>query len=531
MTEPRVDEAMIRTLVHAFYAKVRADAELGPIFDRAIGSEWDVHLAKMCDFWSSVMLTSGRYHGNPMGAHLKLKSVTPAHFQRWLALFRQTATEVCDPASAAQFVAKAENIARSLQMGMFWRVKQAAKAVAMVVLASALGFLVLPSSRADDKAPSNVVEALQRQLDAGTAKLPFADDGHGYVPGLLAALNIPRDSQLLVFSASSLQFDRIGPKTPRALYYQDDAAIGTVLDGRLIEVMAADRDQGVAFYTLDTAKTDKPHFERRGGECIICHGFASRWAPGMMVANMDTGPDGKPLNLDPAHIFRLTDHRTPFEERYGGWYVTGQTGAMHHRGNVTLDPADPLAVPPGGLNLASVSARIQAASYLEPGSDVVSLLTLEHQSGFVNLVTRINAQYHGLDNPQVKPELRATQQDIDFSIAELTGYMVFADEVALPSPVTGSSDFAREFESRGPRDRQGRSLRQFDLKTRLFHYPLSYMLYSQSFDNLNPLAKEKLWHQLYNLLLKKGVAGAAAINIATATQKDLPAFWKPVAEN
>jgi len=403
---------------------------------------------------------------------------------------------------------------------------RAAKVLGAVLLLGLLTLLALPPSSAQEPPPSNVVEALQKALDAGTATLPFATDGHGYVPGLLQALHIPRNSQLLVFSASSLQFDRIGPKTPRALYYQDDVALGTVLDGRLIEVMAADRDTGVAFYTIDTARADKPRFERRTSECMICHGFASRWASGMMVANMDTGPDGKPLNLDPAHIFRLTDDRTPFEERYGGWYVTGQTGAMRHRGNVTLDPADPLTVPPGGLNLASISSRIEAARYLEPGSDIVSLLTLEHQSGFVNLVTRINAQYRGLNNRAIKPELRATQEDIDFSIRELAGYMTFADEVALPSPVKGSSDFTRDFEAQGPRDRLGRSLRQFDLTTHLFRYPLSYMIYSQSFDNLNPAAKVLVWRQVRDLLRKRGTAGADAIAIVAATKPDAPASWK-----
>jgi truncated hemoglobin YjbI len=527
---PAVDETMIRTLVHAFYAKVRADDVLGPVFARAIGEDWDAHLAKMCDFWSSVMLSTGRYHGNPMGAHLKLAGLTPAHFQRWLALFGETAAQVCDEEAAALFIARARTIARSLQLGLFWRAGQAVKAQAAraVAVAAVLALMALavPALQAQDKPASNAVEALQRAIDAGTVALPFAEDGHGYVPGLLKAFHMPTSSQLLVFSASSLQFDRIGPKTPRALYYQDDVALGTVLDGHLIEIMASDKDSGVAFYTLDTAKAARPRFERRTGECIICHGFTSRWAAGMMVANMDTGPDGKPLNLDPAHIFHLTDHRTPFEDRYGGWYVTGQTGAMHHRGNVTLDPADPLTVPPGGLNVASVTARIQAARYLEPGSDIVSLLTLEHQSGFVNLVTRINAQLRGLNNSSIKPELRATQQDIDSSIDELAGYMTFAGEVKLPSPVTGSSDFTRAFAAEGPRDGQGRSLRQFDLQTRLFRYPLSYMIYSQSFDNLHPAAKAKLWHKLHDLLVAKGADGVAAIAIVAATKTDVPDFWK-----
>jgi hemoglobin len=119
--ETGVDEAMIRALVHAFYGKVRDDGVLGPIFERVIGADWDGHLAKMCDFWSSVMLLTGRYKGTPMVAHMRLKMVQPAHFERWLALFRQTAVETCPPQAAEAFIMRAENIARSLQLGMFFK--------------------------------------------------------------------------------------------------------------------------------------------------------------------------------------------------------------------------------------------------------------------------------------------------------------------------------------------------------------------------------------------------------------------------
>jgi hemoglobin len=119
--ETGVDESMIHTLVHTFYGKVRGDSEIGPIFAKVIGTDWEPHLAKMCDFWSSVMLMSGRYKGNPMVAHMRLKMVQPAHFERWLQLFRQTAVEVCPPQAAAVFVHRAENIAKSLQLGMFYR--------------------------------------------------------------------------------------------------------------------------------------------------------------------------------------------------------------------------------------------------------------------------------------------------------------------------------------------------------------------------------------------------------------------------
>jgi len=112
---------MIRALVHGFYARVRQDAAIGPIFNDAIGEAWDAHLAKLCDFWSSVMLHTGRFQGRPMATHMRLKGVRPEHFERWLTLFRQTAREICPAESAVLFIDRAETIARGLQMGMFYR--------------------------------------------------------------------------------------------------------------------------------------------------------------------------------------------------------------------------------------------------------------------------------------------------------------------------------------------------------------------------------------------------------------------------
>ena len=114
-----ITEDLIRALVEAFYARVRADDQLGPIFARAIDGDWGPHLERMCDFWSSVMLTTGRYKGKPMVAHLRLKAIRPQHFARWLQLFEATAREVCPPAAAAAFVARAARIAESLKLGLF----------------------------------------------------------------------------------------------------------------------------------------------------------------------------------------------------------------------------------------------------------------------------------------------------------------------------------------------------------------------------------------------------------------------------
>ena len=115
-------ESQIVALVDAFYAKIRRDEVLAPVFERAIAPDaWPVHLAKMYDFWSSVMLTTGRYKGNPMLAHLRLKSIEENMFPRWLALFRETAEELFAPDLAASFREKSERIAESLKLGLFYR--------------------------------------------------------------------------------------------------------------------------------------------------------------------------------------------------------------------------------------------------------------------------------------------------------------------------------------------------------------------------------------------------------------------------
>lgn len=114
-----IDEAMIERLVRAFYGKVRADDLLGPVFDERI-ADWEPHLQRMCAFWSSVALMTGRYHGAPMEKHLPLP-VDARHFDRWLALFEETAREVCPPAAAALFVERAQRIAASLELGIAGR--------------------------------------------------------------------------------------------------------------------------------------------------------------------------------------------------------------------------------------------------------------------------------------------------------------------------------------------------------------------------------------------------------------------------
>jgi hemoglobin len=114
-----ISESAIAAMVARFYGKARQDAVIGPLFNGAV-ADWDEHLAKLDDFWSSVMLTSGRYKGNPMAAHMK-HPIEPQFFERWLALWRETADELFAPELAARWQQKAENIAESLKLALFFR--------------------------------------------------------------------------------------------------------------------------------------------------------------------------------------------------------------------------------------------------------------------------------------------------------------------------------------------------------------------------------------------------------------------------
>lgn len=381
----------------------------------------------------------------------------------------------------------------------------------LLLLPVVAGAIAAASYAQETPVPDNAVEALEAKLEKGELKLTYASDGHGYLKSVLAGLKVSPESQVLPFTKSSLQFDRISPTTPRAVYFGDDVAVGSVHPGGLIEIIADDRRGGIVFYTLDNnAPGTPPHLQKESDRCVVCHGMVNQSAPGWIVANITAIADGTPQIMNPAYPFDFTDQTRPFEDRWGGWYVTGKSDNMHHLGNVTApDPNKPYDLPPeGGHTLASLSGRFDPAHTLRPTSDIVALMTLEHQTGFIDRLYALNAHY------------------TDAALDDLVDYMTFADEVPMPGPVSGDSGFTADFSGRGPRDSQGRSLRSFDLKTRLFRYPLSYMIYSRAFDALKPDIRDKLYRRLYDALKAKGADGADAIAILAATKPGLPDYWK-----
>jgi hypothetical protein len=336
------------------------------------------------------------------------------------------------------------------------------------------------------QAPVNDPAArLNQKLEHGDVKLEFREGGLGYLPDLLKQLGIQPDSQALVFSKTSFQASKISPRNPRAIYFSDDVAVGWVRGGDGFEIAAVDPNDGVVFYTLSIQKSDPPRIARRD-VCLKCHqGSATLGVPGIFVGSVFPNPAGAPYRLDSI----ITDHRTAFADRWGGWYVNAKRGEQRDRANaVAPDPADPEALDSeGARNLTSLIRKFDPSGYLSPVSDIVALMTFEHQTQMTNLITRLNWE-------------QRLGWKTDDDIAAMVEYMLFVDEAALAEPVEGVSKFTATFPERGPRDRRGRSLRDFDLKTRLFRYPLSFMIYSAAFQALPAEVKQRVYRRLDEVL-------------------------------
>jgi len=390
---------------------------------------------------------------------------------------------------------------------------------------------LLPHAQTPEASPGDPIARLAGQLERGETALDYRD-GVGYLPSLLEHLKINVDSQALVFSKTSFQQAIINPKNPRALYFNDEVAVGTVPGGEKYELLALEPSRGMAFYTLDVKKSDRPQFERRGGECLFCHALGNKGAPSLIVATVYPDSNGVPAYT--STFIDTIDHRAPFDQRWGGWYVTGTHGSQKHLGNaVATDPLRPLDLEAAdSQNLTTLARKIDVSKYLADSSDIVALMTLEHQVGMANRINAVGLQYGRLKRDGMS---EADWTYLDGEIDDLVGYMLFVDEAPLVEPVNGVSSYAMTFPQRGPRDRQGRSLRDFDLQKRLFRYPLSYMVYSNLFDSLPQPISERVYRRLHEVLNGRDASPKysklsasdrrAVLEILRDTKPNLPAYW------
>ena len=370
---------------------------------------------------------------------------------------------------------------------------------------------------------SDPIAGLNDRMQRGEVTLQ-KNGPSGYLSSVLEALEVPIDSQVLVFSKTSFQAPRINPKNPRAIFFNDTVSVGWVRGGPVLEFVAQDPRQGAIFYTLEQSDSGAPRFERND-TCVMCHvSEATHNVPGMFVGSVFPSPEGITM-YGPAYT---TDHRSPFEMRWGGWFVTGTHRADRHMGNaIATDPSDLAAmVKPETVHTTSLAGRFDMTGYLSPHSDIVALLALEHQVQMLNLITRAGWEARvGVD----------AQRAFDTTVEELVDYLLFVDESPLPGPIAGPTTFSRTFSSSGPRDARGRSLRELDLTRRLLKYPCSYLIYSEPFDGLPASAKAAIYQRLWNVLngqvtderyrILTSDDRTAIIEILRDTKKDLPSYW------
>ena len=342
--------------------------------------------------------------------------------------------------------------------------------------------------RYDSTDARDPVAQLNERLKRGEATLERRGPS-GYLQSVLEALRVPVESQMLVFSKTSFQAAKIGPKNPRAIYFNDTVSVGWVRGGEVLEFVGQDPTQGAVFYTLSQA-SDTPRFER-SDSCVSCHASeATHYVPGMFIGSVFPGVDGTTM-YGPAYT---TDHRSPFELRWGGWFVTGTHQATRHMGNaIATDPSDLKAmITPQTVHVTDLEGRFDRTGYLSPYSDLVALLVIEHQAKMLNLITRVGWE--------ARIGEKESGRTLDQAAAELVDYLLFVDEAVLPGPITGTSRFAEVFAAQGPRDSRGRSLRELSLETRLLRYPCSYLIYSEPFNNLPATAKAAVYDRLAEIL-------------------------------
>lgn len=376
---------------------------------------------------------------------------------------------------------------------------------------------------------TDVVAALNTRLQTGQVNLPF-EERTGYLKPLLNALNISVDSQVVVFSKTSLQSPQIHPRNPRAIYFNDAVVVGWVRGG-FIEIAAQDPTQGAVFYRVLRATAGPPAMFRDNG-CLQCHNsFATLGVPGFLAKSIPSAIDGNAL---PWLGNYLTDHRSPITERWAGWFVTGKAGSSRHLGNapVANRNIDDVTVDDANLSLADLRSRFDTDNYLSPYSDIVALLVFNHQLRMMNLLTRIGWEARTLAH-QGRSEAAVVSALGDIAI-EAVDYMLFVDEAPL-SGVSGTSGFSESFSKRGPHDSKGRSLRELDLKQRLFTYPCSYMIYSDVFEQLPSAAKRAIYTRLWDVLSGAERASKYArlssterdgiVEILRETKQDLPASF------
>ncbi len=377
------------------------------------------------------------------------------------------------------------------------------------------------------RTPRDYFTQLKDGLESGTVILDHTSE-KAFVLSLLRALKIPVSSQMLVFSTTSLQLSLISPSNPRALYFNEEVYLGYVPGGR-IEIVSLDPELGGIYYIFDIPKGGRPLNIERSERCMNCHaGEDTGRLPGLVVKSVVPGPAGGSLT---AYRLGQSGHGIPLEQRFGGWYVTGQQSLTNHLGNLT-----------GRLSAGTLTTfpnlpgeRFSFAKYPAATSDVLPQLLLEHQAGFVNRVVEASYRARTALHASAGAMTPAQVTELDDQANIVTRYLLFADEAPLPpGGIEGDATFKTDF-LQTRREVKGASLKDFELRTRLFKQRCSYMIYSPVFTGLPTVMKTLVYRRLGEALDARKVnreyryltkpEKQRILGILRATLSDLPRGW------
>ncbi|MEZ6137284.1 MAG: hypothetical protein R3C53_20535 [Pirellulaceae bacterium] len=360
--------------------------------------------------------------------------------------------------------------------------------------------------------PNDPVAQLVKQVEAGDVTLT-EDPKTGYLVSLLRELKIPVSSQTLVFSKTSLQRHLISPSNPRAIYFNDATYVGWVPHGELIEVASVDPKLGANFYTIEQFSQENPvRILRRTERCLFCHASSDTGrVPGLLMQSVFTSSSGNRV-FPSDSVSPKSDG--PLQLRFSGWFVTGKHGEQTHLGNLQIesDAIVDARVDRTNGNVTDLSAWFDVKKYLSPHSDLVALLVLQHQVTMHNLFTLANHQSRTqLHRPSTLPSAaevvaERTKEDsvvLDQIAERVVDGLLMVGDLRLTDRISGTGAFVDEFSQQPPRDSRGRSLREFDLRKRLFRYPCSYLIYSEAFDALPAPLLESIYRRLHDVLERR----------------------------
>lgn len=368
----------------------------------------------------------------------------------------------------------------------------------------------------NEKATRNPVAQLADRLESGEVELEWREE-RGYLDSLLEALNISPASQVLVFSPTSLQYRLISPETPRALFFNDETYIGFVQKSTIVEIATMDAEKGLVFYVFNNSRQAREQFERASQGCLVCHDSQGAMGGGvpihMALSSIYTESN---RNIKSVSGPDMVTDRTPLADRWGGWYVSGWNGSQPHLGNIRLpDPGDLSQLDEamkGNGNLVTLEGAglLDVSPYPRPTSDMVALLVLEHQLTVQNELT-----YVLFKAPAVLSRLGLSEAGdvatwdalperardvLARMLDDLVDAMLFVDAAEYEDRIAGLREYEDWFQAQGPKDGQGRSLRDLDLGRGLLEHPLSYLIHSDTFDGLPSFARDYVFARLADIL-------------------------------